>query len=474
MKNEDLITVAESSEDNDVYEKLENTFLSVVIHWTDEIFDYLSLDELAALNSTCRKLQQLTADYVHRKFPMKFMKVDDHLYTNKIQYRCRDKSMQPFTQNVRSLVVMPSTSCLEYLRSQHTKELVSISFYDGEILASDTNAIAVLIENVEIIEFQYVSMAGEFYEFVLKFCRHIKQLVIKYGFNECERTGIENQWLLKTYPSLEHFHWSAGPLPENLDQFFRLNPKVRSFNGSTYTSQYTVEFLLNTNISIDELHFQLYLELLEDKNDSMAMLRASLNTLYERKQIKSLILQFTFCSELLDEGWASLPYLHGAHVDFPERPGSTKALSSLVHLKLLVLGINTKLSRAKASILARNLLNLEEIYIQINSIHAITPFIRYAMKINRIYVYKMGSDEAVCGKIKRNFFRNLNKERMNHLAACKTTIYLPDQAYVAIKRKSPELNLNLIQVKRSESQVLTHPFVTTVLRREICEMYERF
>lgn len=453
-----------------------NNILSIIMHCTDELFDWLSLKELAALNSTCKKLQELTSDYVHRKYPMKCMKVGQVYDTRDVLYWSKDESMQAFTKNVRNLVVFPSTECFHYLDAQHSKKIVSLAFYDGQIMEDDIIYMAPLLENVEIIEIQYGSIGGEFYENVLKYCHRMKQLVIKYGFDECEKSGQSNQWVLKTYPTLEHFHWSACPLPDNLEIFFRQNPNIRSFNSGVYTTMNVLEFLLRTATAINELHFDLILELYEDENEGMAMIQSSLNTLYERCQFKELMLEFFFCSQLLDGEWSTLPYLTGAYIDFSYQPGSTKALSMLIHLKLLILGINTILSPAKANTLSKHLTDLEEIYIQIGSVHAIIPFARNAVKLHKIYVYRMGHDYGFSTKkIKRHFIYLLNEYRTKLMGACKLIIYLPDRAYVQIKCQSSNcLNQNLIEIKRSESHVVTHPFAATKIRKDICELYEKF
>lgn len=457
-------------------DKPKNNFLSIIIQCTDELFDWLSLKELAALNATCKKLQELTSDYVQRKYPMKCMKVGQVYNTKDVLYWSKDESMQAFTNNVRNLVVFPSTECLRYLYEQHSKRVVSMAFYDGQILDEDTIYLVRLLENVEILEVQYGSIGGEFYENVLKYCHRMKQLVIKYGFDECEKSGMANQWLHKTYPTLEHFHWSASALPDNLEIFFRQNPNIRSFNSGVYTTMNVLEFLLRTSTVINELHFDLILELHEDENEGMAMIRSSLNTLYERCQFKDLMLEFVFCSQLLDGGWSQLAYLTGAYIDFPYQPGSTKALSSLIHLKLLILGINTILSPAKANTLSKNLTDLEEIYIQIDSVHAIQPFARNSRKLQKMYVYRMGNDHGFnTKKIKPNFIYSLNECRHKLMGARKLTIYLPDQAYVQMKYQSNDcLNQNHIEIKRSESHVLMHPFAATKIRKDICELYEKF
>lgn len=470
MKNEDQNNEYKTENVSKILKNQENEYLSVIDQCADDIFEWISLDDLVALNSTCKKLQQLTKNYFHRKYKMKFMKVGS-IDGNEIHFRCRDRSVLNFIPFVRSLVVGPSIECFEYLNSKHTKDLVSISFYDIHIPAGATNAIAELIKNVEIIEFQYASFDGDFYD-VLKFCSHIKQLTIKYDFEECTQTGNINQWLLNEYPTLEHFHWSLVPLPENLDKFFQLNPNIRSFNGSVYPAMTIIEFLINAGIKIDELHLEVILELHEEDHEGIAIIRKHLDILCERNQIKSLMLQFSWCHHLLDPNWRQLKYLHGAYVDFPHEAGATKALSSLVHLKLLVLGINTTMSHGKANILAKHLINLEEIYIQISSIHAIIPFMRHAKKLHKIYIYKISDKIEFDGRNKG--VSSLNKIRKSLQNACKTTVLLPDKAYCEMKWQSTHLNYNLIEVKRSESHVPGHPFATTILRRDICELYESF
>lgn len=463
------------NEDGEKIEKSDNKLLSIINHCGDDFFDWLTLNELAALNLTCRRLEQLTTEYFQRKYPMKTMKVGQILGTNAIHYRCNDKSMQAFKQNVRNLVVLPTTECLHYLRLNHSKDIVSIAFYDGEIADNAIDDIAELVKNAEIIEIQYGSIHSEFYDSVLKFCKCIKQLIIKYGFTECEISGIENQWLLRTYPTLEHFHWSRSPLLDrNLDTFFRLNPQIQSFNGSVYTTMTTILFLTQTGICINELHLEIILELYEENKEGVEIVQTHLNRLYENKQIKSLMLQYSFYTQFLDLGWEKLEYLHGVYFDFSYETGSTKTLSKLVNLKLLVLGINTTLSRAKANILANHLINLEEIYVQINSIHAISPFLRKSIKLQKIYVYGIGLAKCFSGKFKMNHMSLVNRERMKLRDACKITVFLPDQAYIQMKWKSHDLNFSLIEIKRSESHILRHPFAATILHRDICEMYEMF
>lgn len=185
-------------------------------------------------------------------------------------------------------------------------------------------------------------------------------------------------------------------------------------------------------------------------------------------------MEFVLCDQLLYGELGPLEYLAGAYMDFSNRAGATKALCSLVNLKLLFLGINTNLSSAKANKLAKNLENLEKIYVQTNTIHAITPFLRNCINLSTIYVYGLSLPGKFNTKGSRDHISSLNKDRKQLSSACKTTVYLPDEAYIRVKSESYRLNYSLIEVKRAESHIVMHPFAATMLRRDMCEKYENF
>lgn len=455
------------------FEKLENNLWSVVTFCTDVLFDWLTLNELAVLNLTCKRFQQLTNEYFHRKYPMKCMKVGNY-EDEEVFYRSKCQLLQPFSKNIRNLVVQPSLECLQFLDLHHNKNVISIAFYDGQIMEHDMEIIASILSNVDIIEIQYGSIDGEFYDNVLKYCTRMKQLVIKYAFSECETHGIPNQWMMKQYPTLEHFHWSPNILPDKLEIFFRQNPNIRSICVSVSSMSF-LGFLLQTETRIDEIHIDIILELHENENEGIELFCTTLDELYARHQFKTLMLKFIFCSQLLYREWANLEYLIGAYIDFQHQHGSTKAISSMVHLKLLVLGINTILSPAKAHILSKSLVQLEEIYIQINSVYAIIPFLRNASKLQRIYVYRMGTGDGFNTKIKPKFVTTLDMLRQKLPNPCKTIIFLPDQAYIQMKCQSNDnMHGKLVEIQRSESHIVKHPFAATKIRKDICELFENF
>lgn len=200
-------------------------------------------------------------------------------------------------------------------------------------------------------------------------------------------------------------------------------------------------------------------------NRNVSVLQSSLNKLYEGQQFKQLMLSSKFSSQLI--GWSKLPYLTGASIDLPFQPG-IRTFPTLNHLKLLILGIGTYLSEEEANIVSKALINLEEIYTQISTVHAIRPFICNSIKMRQIYVYRMGAEWFPFHrpnnntKYKSNLIDQLNLARMKLKNACKTIAYLPDQGYVDVKCLGiGRLNYDRVEIRRSESYVLKHPFVSS-------------
>lgn len=163
----------------------------------------------------------------------------------------------------------------------------------------------------------------------------------------------------------------------------------------------TFDFFTRINTVIDELHLEFNWCWLSERNEGMTLMLSELNTLYERGQFKRLMIQFQQSPppKRIDPKWAKLKYLTGVYVDSTIQPGTSKALSSLLHLKLLIFG-NTILYATKAKQFAQSLVNLEEIYIQIHSIHAISPFLRNSGRLTTIYVYGTGRDSQWKSKFK--------------------------------------------------------------------------
>lgn len=439
----------------------DNDLLDVIIFCFENVFDWLSLDDLAALSATCKQLQQMTGEFFQREYRMRFARItgDDQ----RIRYLPQKKFVQRFGINSRCVIIEPNVERLRYMATDHNQQLDMIAFWHGEITKKETNMIATVVKSVKIVEFLNAKFDGEFYDIVLKYCKNMKHLLIKHKLTECMVYGVTNQWQLQKYATLEHLCWDGFKLPDNLEIFFRQNPNVRSLQTGNFIFSETLVLLLETGISLNDLYLELTNFLIPD--DLLDQYVSSLNTLYERKQFKNLMMRFTTLSALDNPQWARLQYLNGICCEIPDQE-STEAIESL-HLKLLILGNKrTLISLSKAESLSKKLSNLEELYLRINSIDQIAPFICNSVKLHEIYVYKV--DKA----LETIQVSSLDEQRMHLQGACKVKVYLPDHAYVQMKWTSKQMHGKLIEIKRTESHAPKHPFVINILRSYIIDERE--
>lgn len=108
-----------------------------------------------------------------------------------------------------------------------------------------------------------------------------------------------------------------------------------------------------------------------------------------------------------------------------------------------------------------------------NSLHSCdrTIFTKYHQFSEKFMYMKRAPTK---NSMEENHTTIMNIERSKLQDACKTIVFLPDQAYFQLKWKVNHLNHSRIDIKRSESHMPKHLFATTMLRRDICERYERF
>lgn len=433
----------------------QNDLLSVLVFCFETLFEWLTIEDLAALNVTCKQLQRMTTEFFKRQYNG----IARIVGNGEIRYLPRTKCVQRFGSNYRNVIIEPSLERLNYMVTNHIEQVDSIAFWHGKISEAEVKIISKVVEKSKIIEFLNGHFDGEFYESVLKYCKNMKHLVLKHKLTECSKHGNTNQWQLQTYPSLQHFYYDGLKLPNDLESLFRQNPNLRSFQCGNFTINTTLDLLLSTDICLDEL----YLELFNFYNtEETSQHFTSINTLYERKQLKNIMISFRGKAHLNDSDWTRLKYLNGIYCEIAEDE-STDAIE-LLNLKLLFLGPKkTILSSTKAEALSRKLTNLEELYLRISSIDQIIPFINNSPKLQTIYVYKVDKE------LKSIQVSSLNEQRMKLAGANKVEVFLPDHAYIQMKWNSKMINCSLIDVKRAETHVLKHPFAINALRANITD-----
>lgn len=408
----------------------------------DEICEWLPLDALAALGTTCKRMNHVASSYFRRKYPAKYLLLMNYkgklnLYPDQLYVKC-------FSDHFRSIMIHgDDMNVFRYVaKTFKATQLKRVSICAANLTNAHTKCIRGVIEHAEIVELIRCSFAGSLNDF-LTHCSNMKHLALK-SITECTKYGTQNQWLLNKYQTLNHLHWGMqGPLSIKLVDFFKNNPNVNSF----YADERILPFMNSHNIKINQL-------ILKISTEEVEQTFIALKELCDQNAVQSLYLmgdlrRLNFSNNQIPK----LKELQGIY-----KSGLTTETISLSfsHLKLINMEIT---SFKQATVLAKQLSSLEEAYLTVQQIDLILPFVRFTPKLTKIYI---GNTSAMKQGAKLSPF-NLNKQRNKLIEAANVTIYLKDEAYFKIKQMSPGYGKNLVEVKSIEAHIPSNVFVYTFL-----------
>lgn len=406
----------------------------------DRICEWLPLASLASFGLTWNRVNQVANNYFRRKHPANHVLLGSS--NGQLQFYPNEPYVKCFIQQFRNIMVYGlDMQVLNYAATTFKDVPIrKFGIFSADNL-TEAHALCVheIIRNAEFIEFTWCSSAGGLHE-ILKQCSNMRHLVLKL-FTECKIYGQKNDWLLQKYPTLEHLHWGLlGTLPTELHSFFKSNPNVNSFYGT----EAILPFIQEHNITLNTL-------ILKVGTLNTVTVFEQLRELCERNAIQSLYLvgEFTQENDLLPK----LNNLIGLSTKMMD---ASMVLTSFVHLKV----INMSIASMKEAIqLAKKMVNLEEVYFEVNSIDVIRPFIRFSPKLTKILI---DNTVAMKSASKMNLL-NLEKLRKSLHGAKPLTIYLKEEAYLKIKNMSVDVKCDSVQIKSIETHITNDAFVRVIL-----------
>lgn len=354
----------------------------------------------------------------------------------------------------------------EFVQLQPVKLIAFLRGHIGEEIVPLNPEIVQYSKIIDIFDAEF---DGEFYDSVLKYCKMMKYLSVRYNcetfsdvaLKECMKTGTENLWQQRILPSLEHLCWDAYKLPPHLDRLFQQNPNISSFCTGSHIFSETLDLFLHTNIKIDELCLEL-----RNIPDSKAWEEDinKINSIHNRLQFRSLMMSLPSLSALENPRLAHLTYLNGVCCEVSDN--DVIKINEMPNVKLLIIkNKKTLITPSMAETLSKQLNNLGELYLCINSLDQIAPFICNSPKLRKIFVYSL--DEIS----KSVEIASLNNERKKLENACKIEVYLPDfetnKSTFSFTHMWDDMGSSLIVIKSSTPTVLERPFVVNALRSYI-------
>lgn len=424
----------------------------------DELFDYLSTQDLLAVGQTCKILQQVVGNYFKENYSeaSKFGGNDGIYRVFSIDGMERVET-SGFNKFIRYLShSFNSLGPLRYIESKgHQFTSLQHLYLNGvDLVTTRVVCFQNNLHQFKIIQIKQCSFQCNFYETFLKLCVNLEQLYIQYDLGDLIKE-TENDWLLKSYPKLEHLELTPIKLMQfnvnELAQFLQINPNVQSFSTSIRFLWENQQKFLQSNIQLDTFGVKIgrnyglrFREILQVETAAIFDL---LNQLYAKSFYKSLHL---FVTHIDEEYTSEMQTVHGLEKVCIKNFIQCYELPLVISLKELSIMDTTPTVDMDA--LAHGLINLERLYLCKTTYNDILPFIRHSIKLNRIILKDPYYNE--------NVFKvsTMNREREQLKNARKVTIYVPDDLFVTIKwaTTNGDTNLEFVEVKRCDSYRWDH------------------
>lgn len=409
----------------------------------NEIFTWLTFNELCSLGQTCKQLQHIAGMYFQRKYSSKQLTI-----TKKFGEICIEpKEMQCFIEYTQNIDIADSElSTFEFIRSNCSENIQKIQL-SGIYMLSEEHAQCIenILQNVDTVELYGCVFSAGLYDSLLKYCKNMKNLVIKRLFYEYQHIDNKHHWLKQQYSSLETFQWH---IPEdNFPQFDTLLHHNSSIKCLYASNEAIFNTFANSNEKIDELTVKLK----EDQFQSVKKVCNDLNTFYDEHCYNRLHLIVQDKKTLvnhIDEiallnGLESLTfqYRNGMTMSFMDSIYSNPMASISLLTNLKVLNVP---NMQEADILSSKLVYLQELHVQDSSFDAISPFIKNAVKLKKIFIKKINDHSNVPCLVA------LNRDREKLKDSCKMIIFIDENAFFTLRNRSVSLDFKFIEVKQIE------------------------
>lgn len=389
----------------------------------EELFEWLSMDDLRALRQTCTRLKQVVDFYI------------DTNYSNGFGRICFDDYLDHF----------------EMFNADFCKLFKEIEITDDQL----TDNVIKRIKNVHLNRVTMLSndIGIEYLDEFLQHCTQLKVLNIIFHEVIAEsETGKE--WLHRHYPKLEHlimcdyrdYVRRTKHIPE-LQTFFDLNPSVRVFSTTASILQSNATWMMASTLKFDRL-ILLDVDCFEFDMEQLCEL---LDELYAHKFYKLLHLYAikVYRQPQIDL-IVKLTALEKLHLQFHGE--DSNCLIPTNHSDCLKeLSVCWAVYLRNLDPLDRNLypINIERFCFESVSSVAILRFIRHSANVKQIKIDVIEDEQQFFDAITN--LSALNYEREQLIDAKKITIYLRERLFLAIKMATTQTDFDFIQIQRLET-----------------------
>ncbi|XP_031628909.1 uncharacterized protein LOC116344482 [Contarinia nasturtii] len=450
----------------DVEQKLTDIF-KLTIDCFEEVFDFLSLRDLVAVGQTCKRMQRIAGHCFQLNYASEEAHIrEDGLYIGNDKIDCFNNA----SQKIRILYDLITgfygfmteddkerfaslNQMMHFLISTSLKHLTSIQgfavigLHVNQEDQSEIDRLDRLKEFMSKVENVTLSSSDEnVVDALLPHCSNMKCLCLwdTISFRN------EYEWMHRIYPMLDYLILAnGGDVPEAIPAFktfLELNTTIKKLEVNAELFWKNRALFKSLNIKYDTLviNYDFY----KDKFESFSHF---LNELHELEFYRKL--SFISNSKFSQEHIYRLASVKGlvkfddtTHTRLETNKINVGYLRNLEELKI---GYSAFITDLKS--LPHILSKLQRIYFLAVISDDILPFICHAKKLNKIKFERLMSGSYFDEETNILDLFELNKMREKLVGACKITIYVEEDVYLATKWAVKQIEFNLIEIKRSTS-----------------------
>lgn len=383
----------------------------------EDLFDWLSLKDLFALRRTCKRMKNIVDYYIRLNYSLKLRIKRHGLHGLDIEHL--------FQNNPNGFEMVTHLS----YNSKINTHLKCIQKFLGQV------------ESVFVEAFNFER--GDVYEDFLKHCTYLKHLKIRGTSSRFSLMGNGNQWLHQYYPKLEHFEFYRHPSEPSLIQyvalktFFEKNPNIRILSISFHCLQSDWSWFHGSNLKFDQLNVFGGPPIYANAHDFRFLNQLHSQGFYQRLHVGVTRSRWNDFGHVLLSAPDRLSIINELHIPELAPLANTKELYSF------------QLAGCDLMTTANNKLpNIRYIFLRFaNIFDDVLSLVRVCSKLKQIHIKQLRSNRVSHQNNGIIDLCILNTEREKLANACKTTIFVDEEIYLA-NRWANRINFTFIELKR--------------------------
>lgn len=167
-------------------------------------FDYLALNELAAVGRTNKQLNRVAGEFFKNNFCGRIRGQGGNIYAENAEIK-----LNCFSNFVQSVFMQDGN--LQMFQPNRFQSLKEIEFYNGDLRSID--CITNVLSHVETLKFIFCNLNGDIHGKLLSHCEKLKRLYVHdsdpYGRGKRNTVfGTSNNWLTKNIRNLNSLSFS--------------------------------------------------------------------------------------------------------------------------------------------------------------------------------------------------------------------------------------------------------------------------